>query len=186
VSERKQQILQEGVNLIATQGYSAFSMRAVARASGLTLGALQYHFRTQEDLLRALAAHISETYRTAFDAQGEAPSLKGVVAFVLEDAPGEDLQAARLFPQLWAMALVEPIMEELLDALYQEYVDLLEGLLRERGAQAPRAEALAIMGLLEGQTLFVGRGRRWEESGPAVLEAVHALIDARYGDGSSS
>ena len=184
MSERKHQILQSGLQLITSEGYGAFSMRAVARRSGLTLGALQYHYRTREDLLRALATHITHTYRSAFDARTEPPTLQGVVAFVLEDIPGEGLQADRLFPQLWAMALVEPIMDELLYNLYAEYLDLLEGLLTERGEPAPRAEALVIMGLLEGQTFFVGRGRRWADHGPAALKAVHALIVARYGDGS--
>ncbi len=137
MSERKQQILRNGLQIIAADGYSAFSMRAVARASGLTLGALQDHFRTREDLLRALSAHITVTYRKAFDAQGEAPSPKGVVTVVLQDAPGEGLQADRLVPQLWAMGLVEPIMEELLDDWYQEYLDLLEGDLERAQCASP-------------------------------------------------
>jgi AcrR family transcriptional regulator len=188
LNNRKQQILQEASRIIASDGYGALTMRAVARASGIKLGALQYHFRTREDLLRALAAHIADTYRVAFDAyhatiRGTAPSLQVIVAFVLEDMPG-GLQADRLFPQLWAMALVEPTMEALMDALYEEHLRLLESILSERGAQAPRAEALAIMGMLEGLTLFIGRSRRWAGDAPAVIEAACALIEARYGPGS--
>lgn len=184
MSARREQILQQSVGLIAGEGYAAFSMRAVARASGMTLGSLQYHFPNRDALLRGIAAHVTQSYRHSFDAQHPTPDLKDVVSFVLLDAPGAALQADRLLPQLWAMALVEPVMEELLDGLYQQYVELLEGCLLARGAQAPHAEALAIMGLLEGQVLFVGRGRRWEASGPAVFQAVHALLDARYGEGS--
>ncbi|MCP4805206.1 MAG: TetR/AcrR family transcriptional regulator [Proteobacteria bacterium] len=185
MSTRKQQILQEAVEIVASLGYGALSMRAVARASGIKLGALQYHFRTREDLLRALTAYIAETYRTSFEALHQRPdvaSLREVVGFVSEDAAGKGLHADRLFPQLWAMALVEPIMEELMDSLYEEYLTLFEELVSERGAESPRAEALALMGLLEGLTLFVGRGRRWSDDAPAVGEAVYALIDARYGE----
>ena len=54
MTERKQQILQTAIELVAEEGYGNLSMRALARASNMKLGALQYHFRTWETLLRAL------------------------------------------------------------------------------------------------------------------------------------
>lgn len=184
VPDRKEQILREAVGIIASEGYGALTMRALARASGIKLGALQYHFRTWEDLLRALAVYIGETYRGAFEAQGshgKASTLRGLVRFILDDEPGLALQADRLFPQLWAMAQVEPVMEELLDEIYAEYLRHLEGRLVAAGSSAPRAEALALLSLVEGSTLFVGRGRRWSVDAAAVCDATIALIDSRYG-----
>ena len=52
-SDRRQQIIQEAIGIIASEGYSKLKMRALARASGMKLGALQYHFRTWEGMLRA-------------------------------------------------------------------------------------------------------------------------------------
>jgi len=184
VSERKQQILGEAIRIIASEGYSKLTMRALARASGMKLGALQYHFRTWEDLLRALATHISNTYGDSFKALkpgAETPSLRNIAQFVLDDAPGSGLQADRLFPQLWAMAQVEPVMETLLDEIYAEYLRRLEERLIEAGSAAPHAEALVLMSLLEGSTLFVGHGRRWADDADAVRDATLALIDTRYG-----
>ena len=68
MSERKQQILQAAVDIIVDEGYGSLSMRALARASGIKLGALQYHFRTSEDMLRALVAYIADIYQSNFDA----------------------------------------------------------------------------------------------------------------------
>ena len=182
--DRKERILREAVAIIATEGYGGLTMRALARASGIKLGALQYHFRTWEDLLRALATYVGETYRASFEARASsegASDLRDLVGFVLDDLPGDELQADRLFPQLWAMARVEPVMDELLDEIYAEYVRQLEECLVEAGSSAPRAEALALMSLMEGSTLFVGHGRRWADESDAVRDAVFALIDARYG-----
>ena len=182
--DRKAQILREAVGIIASEGYGSLTMRALARASGIKLGALQYHFRTWDDLLRALAAYIGDAYRASFETQvfaGEASGLRDIVRFVLDDLPGPELQADRLFPQLWAMARVEPVMEELLDEIYAEYLRQLEERLVEAGSSAPRAEALALMSLMEGSTLFVGRGRRWADDADAVRDAAFAFIDARYG-----
>lgn len=185
VSDRKQQILQEAIGIIATEGYGKLTMRALARASGMKLGALQYHFRTWEDMLRALAAYIANTYRQSFEAlksDADEPSLRDIVKFIVNDVPGSALQADKLFPQLWAMARVEPVMEALLDEIYAEYLDKLEKRLVDLGATAPRAEALALMSLMEGATLFVGSDRHWADDADAVRDAVLAFVDARYGN----
>ena len=68
LSDRKIQILQAAIEIIVSEGYGKLTMRALARASGMKLGALQYHFRTWEDMLRALAAYISDAYRRSFEA----------------------------------------------------------------------------------------------------------------------
>ena len=184
VSDRKQQILEEAINIIASGGYGNLTMRALARASGMKLGALQYHFRTWEDMLRALAAYISDTYRSSFEAlksEAEHLCIRDIVKFILDDAPGSTLQADRLFPQLWAMARVEPVMDALLDDIYVEYLDKLEKRLVDMGSTTARAEALVLMSLMEGSTLFVGSDRRWAGDAGAVRDAVLAIVDARYG-----
>ena len=61
-SDRKQQILLQAVEIIASEGYAKLSMRSLARASGITLGALQYHFSTWADMLRALNSYILDQY----------------------------------------------------------------------------------------------------------------------------
>ena len=185
-SRRQQEILQLAIELIAIDGYDNLTMRAVARASGIKLGALQYHFPTRNELLRALATYIAETYRASFEEyksalDGNSPNLRLVVEFLMEDNAGSGLHSDRLFPQLWALALVEPIMEDLMDNIYEEYLRLLETILSERGIGEPLAEAIAIMALIEGLTLFVGQGRRWAKSDPAATQVVYDLIDQRYG-----
>ena len=59
MTDRKREILQAALELIADEGYGGLSMRALARASGMKLGALQYHFRTWEDMLRGLVNFIA-------------------------------------------------------------------------------------------------------------------------------
>jgi len=185
ISDRKQQILQEAIGIIASEGYGKLTMRGLARASDMKLGALQYHFRTWEDMLGALAAHIANTYRLSFEAlksDTDELSLRDIVKFILDDTPGSALQADRLFPQLWAMAQVEPVMEALLDEIYVEYLAKLERRLVGMGSSAPRAEALVLMSLIEGSILFVGSDRRWAEDSDAVRDAALAFVDARYGN----
>ncbi|WP_141577464.1 TetR/AcrR family transcriptional regulator [Actinomadura sp. WMMA1423] len=48
----RDQILHATLRLIGEQGIGAVTNRAVARAAGVSLGSLTYHFPSQEDLLR--------------------------------------------------------------------------------------------------------------------------------------
>jgi len=184
LSDRQREILRESAELVATHGYHALTMRAVARASGMKLGALQYHFATSDRLLRGLAAFVSETYRAGFDEfranLSDHARVADLVRFLVDDAPGQGLDADRLFPQLWAMSLVEPIIEELVDDLYDEYLGELAELLGRLGVEHPRAEAIVIMSMVDGLTLFVGHGRRWEKHQTNANEVIFDLIDERY------
>ena len=185
LSDRKQQILQAAVEIIESKGYGKLTMRALARASGMKLGALQYHFRTWEDMLQALAAYIADAYQRSWQAlhlSDEEVSFQDLVRFIVDDPAGSALSGDKLFPQLWAMAQVEPAMAEKLDELYAVYLEKLEERLTTLGSRAPAADALAIMSLLEGAIVFVGSERRWADHADAVQDAIRELLEARYGD----
>ena len=112
MSERKHEILQTAIELVANEGYASLTMRALARACGIKLGTLQFHFRTYEDMLRALVDYIAKAYHRSFRSlqdRKEPPDLREIVAFVLDDEAGDTLQGDRLWPQLWAMQQVEPL-----------------------------------------------------------------------------
>ena len=59
---------------------------------------------------------------------------------------------------------------------------MLEEALEKKGADSPRAEALCLMSMMEGESLFTGRGRRWESDRGAVYETILKYIDERYGE----
>ncbi len=184
MSERKQEILQTAIEMIADEGYASLSMRALARAVGMKLGALQYHFRTSDEMWRELVGYIAESYQASFERlqQDGTPSLREIVVFVLDDAPGRSLFSDRLWPQLWAMQQVEPLVSDLVEDIYAGYVALLEDALAVAESDAPRADALCLMSLLEGSTIFMGTGRRWEADGAAVRDRVLQFIDQGFGE----
>jgi AcrR family transcriptional regulator len=185
MSDRKREMLQTAIEIIADEGYGSLSMRALARASGMKLGALQYHFPTREEMLRALVDYIAEEYRRAFESMHDdvgSPGVREIAKFMLDDSGGDLLLSDRLWPQLWAMEQVEPLVSDLLEDVYAEYVTLLEKALEVSGSQSSRAEALCLMSLLEGESLFTGSGRRWESDRTAVRETILKFIDERYGE----
>lgn len=184
LDDRKRKLLQTAVDIIATQGYAKLTMRALARSDGIKLGALQYHFPTWEALLSALARYIGDSYENSFAALKDKPGgvdLDELVLFALDDIPGIFLHSDNLFPQLWAMAQVEPVMAEMLDVIYTKYLSRIEDCLIALKHPSPRAEALALMSLIEGSAVFVGENRRWHKDAAALQTTILEIIRSRYG-----
>ena len=184
MSERREQILRVALGIFEDEGYSSLGMRALARASGIKHGAMRYHFRTWEDLLRALVDFIAIEIKGRFEArktEGQLHSVREIAEFMLDDTSGDTEFSDRLWPQLWAMQQVEPLVSDLLEDVYAEYLNLLEQALIEAGAASPHAEALWLASLLEGESLFTGSGRRWAGDRELVRDSILAMIDERYG-----
>lgn len=183
---RKTEILRSAIELIADEGYGSLSMRALARASGMKLGALQYHFRTWDALLIALVEYIEAEIISAFDgSEGSAQesSIRNLIEFMLDEHVGtsDNLFSDRLWAQLWAMEQVEPLVSDLLEEVYAKFLVKLEKLMAKQNVVNARAEALMLLSLVEGESLFVGQGRRWEKNRSAVRKAILSLVDERYG-----
>ncbi len=185
-ADRKTEILRAAIELIADEGYGSLSMRALARASGLKLGALQYHFRTWDALLTALVNFIEAEITSAFSAPGgpsEIPSIMSMIEFMLDEQVGtSEVFNDRLWTQLWAMEQVEPLVSDLLEEVYATFLAKLETLMAAKGVVNARAESLMLLTLVEGELLFVGRGRRWEKDRSAVKQAILNLVKERYVD----
>jgi AcrR family transcriptional regulator len=184
LSDRKEQILRAAIEIIATKGYGALTMRALARASGMKLGALQYHFRTRKDMLRALAAYLSDAYRRSYEAldqNDEEPSLKDLIRVAIADPEELKDLGDELFTQLWAMANVEPLIAEKLHEFYAVYVERIAERLTALGSRTPVVDALVIASLVEGSILFAGSGRPWANDADALLDAIMEFVEARYG-----
>jgi len=183
MSERKLQILQTAIKIIANSGYGSLTMRALARESGIKLGALQYHFRTREVMLRALVAYIAAEYKKTLELVSpgvDALDIDELLMFLLNDPLQHLFQEDRLWPQLWGMMLVEPLVADLVDDIYRDYIQVFEKSLERNGSTTPRADALLIMSMVEGTTLFVGKGRPWSDQKTTTYDLIGAFIKDKY------
>jgi len=151
----------------------------------MKLGALQYHFRTWEELLRALVGLIEEQIKNEWADRGldDDPTVYDIATFMLDEtsAPGDALLSDRLWPQLWAMEQVEPLVSDLLEEVYAEYMKFLVNAMEEAGFDSPLGEALCLMSILEGESLFTGQGRRWEKDRDLVRHTILKFVENRYG-----
>jgi hypothetical protein len=57
---------------------------------------------------------------------------------------------------------------------------MLQKALETEGSSSPRTEALYLLTLIEGATIFMGKGRRWESDAQAFGYTVLGYVDNRY------
>ena len=65
---RTERILDALIELLATRGPDALSIRNVAAAAGVSVGAVQHHFGTKEQLLQAAMGEVEQRFRTRIGA----------------------------------------------------------------------------------------------------------------------
>lgn len=137
-ADTKEQILNAAEELFARHGYAGTSMRAITKAAGVNLAAVNYHFGTKEKLLSAVVLRrvdpISQARLHSLDelesaAAGEPLPLESVLrAFII---PVFSIGAAGGKPGSEAFL-------RLIGRLYSEPVESLTAILAERLGEVAR------------------------------------------------
>jgi AcrR family transcriptional regulator len=182
VSEKKTAILNMAIKIVQRDGYCALTMRQLATDCDLKLASLQYHFKTWDALIEAIAAHILKEYASHWEDNGAAfdeVSLPAFIHFILSDIEREE--SARLWPQLRAWGLVESCMKDVLTDIYSHYMQYLTHKFTQLGCPQPNTEALELMITLEGASIFVGRGSTYHRQLKGVKSQVLAKLENRFG-----
>jgi AcrR family transcriptional regulator len=174
----RDRILRATLRLIGEQGIGAVTNRAVARAAGVSLGSLTYHFPSQPDLLReSLSRFVDEDTRRitahvdrlgAIDADQAAEEVeKAVIAFA--DGPE---QIAGL--ELHLHATRDPAVREAVARSVAAYDGLAAAVLTALGIPEAERHAPAVVALLYG--LAVRRLSTGDLSGSGTADAIRLLL----------
>jgi AcrR family transcriptional regulator len=159
-------IVEASMRLFAKRGYHGTSVAQIAKATGLTKGALYWYFKDKEDLFLTVLDRIKENWQSTIMSRVEASD--GVVEKLAQlfDATSEMVAGAE-HPQSMHLFLVsagaQPELREFEDAIkaaYDGYIKTLTDTLRtgqesgeiRRDFDAESA-AVGIIGCLEGIVL---------------------------------
>lgn len=113
----RERLLEECVDMLATQGWSATTVAAVAEAAGVSRGAAQHHFPTRESLITAVMEQMFETMTAdASAALADVPDdvdarVAAVVGKAVAIYTGTAFKAAL---QVWAAAASDPALREVI------------------------------------------------------------------------
>jgi AcrR family transcriptional regulator len=160
------------LRLVVDGGLEAVSVRTVAKEAGVSVGAVQYHFKTKDDLLYAAYERVID--QVALRAREIVPAspLDFVRQLLEELLPLDERRAAELKV---AMAFsARAIYSERLAGLYAlGYTALIDAV---AGALGSREQATAAVALTDGLAWQMQCAP--ERLGPdAALAALHAHLD---------
>ena len=109
----RERLLGASIDLLATQGWAATTVGAVAAAAGVSRGAAQHHFPTREDLITAALVHmidqrLDSVRSVGLDLPEPGPERTVAVVRLIVDHYTSDLFKAAL--QVWTAAASDPAL----------------------------------------------------------------------------
>jgi AcrR family transcriptional regulator len=185
--ERQKQILEAAIAEFARHGFHETRMEDIARASGLSKGAVYLYYKSKDAiiaaLLRTLFAWELRGARAIVDGEGSATERLLAITRMFADELDRMEVAMPIILEFYAVAFRQASVREHLGQMYEEFRVPLATLVKqgiERGefrSVEPDDVALAWIALLEGLTLLwamTPRDIAWRERADA---AVHLLLD---------
>ncbi|MDR7114373.1 TetR/AcrR family transcriptional regulator [Caulobacter sp. BE254] len=193
-----EQILRAAHRVLVEEGCAALTLRRIASECGLQVGNLNYYFRSKDELISALLDAIIGAYEDAFAEIGREPGesaerrLETYVGLILADITTK--KTTRIFPELWALANVDPTVQTRVDAMYRRARAKLNQLIAELNPALPENEretlALFISASMEGLTIFAGYEKPWQPRMPwlerlacrSFIDLIKTLEPGQLGD----
>jgi AcrR family transcriptional regulator len=153
--ETRARILRATFELIGREGIAALSNRRIARAAGVSLGSLTYHFPSQADLLReSLELHVGEEVARleaiAADIRARCPAPEQIAAEVERHAAAavRSEQLAEL--ELHLLASRDPALREASRRCFAAYEGVASAALEGLGIPEPERHAPTVVALIAG------------------------------------
>jgi TetR/AcrR family transcriptional repressor of bet genes len=131
--ERRLQLIEATISVIAENGFARTTLGEVARRAGLSHGLANFHFESKDKLLAATLDHLSEEYRANWQAAlavaGPHPADR-IAALIDADFAPAICTADRLaaWCAFWGEAQSRPMYQESCGSNDEEYQRLMEGL----------------------------------------------------------
>ncbi|MEV6975100.1 TetR/AcrR family transcriptional regulator [Kitasatospora sp. NPDC093806] len=192
-SERRPQLVQAAIDLMAREGIAAGSTRAIAAELGVAQATVHYTFGTKKDLYRAvieqLTSEVIAQVRASAPAEGPFGEQIRTMVYALWDSTVGESDKCALMNEFAALAMRDPDLQEIMRALQHEMESTATELLT--GLSAAHAQPLALPaheiavhflagfdGLTERYLVFKATG---EQSREESLRALDLLVATTIG-----
>ncbi|MBB1034164.1 TetR/AcrR family transcriptional regulator [Dietzia sp. CQ4] len=111
----RERLLGASIDLLATQGWAATTVGAVAAAAGVSRGAAQHHFPTREDLITAALGHmieqrLADVRNVGLDLPDPGPERTVAVVRLIVQHYTSDIFKAAL--HVWTAAASDPALRD--------------------------------------------------------------------------
>jgi len=122
--ERRRELMQAATRLFSKKGYRSTTTEEIARAAGLTKGALYHHFKSKEDVLYELIQmHMDHYQSEVLGRLGDEPTVMDLIDVHLDLKCGGDQAQYQAMVDIWVQAWKIPRMKRLMNKRVHAYVD---------------------------------------------------------------
>lgn len=156
--ERRQQIVEGLMSVMATSGYGGATIPLIAQAAGLSTGLVHYHFDTKQSILIELIKYLATMVNTRAQTRAVKPAAK-LEAYIdahLAYGKGESTEAVACLIAIGAEAVTQPEIRQAYQDATRQQLTLLEKICEEvlhtegRSVKGKREIALGIIAAIEG------------------------------------
>ncbi|MFA6210392.1 MAG: TetR family transcriptional regulator [Candidatus Obscuribacterales bacterium] len=156
--ERRQQIVEGLMSVMATSGYGGATIPLIAQAAGLSTGLVHYHFDTKQSILIELIKYLATMVNTRAQIRAVKPAAK-LEAYIdahLAYGKGESTEAVACLIAIGAEAVTQPEIRSAYQDATRQQLTLLEKICEEvlhtegRSVKGKREIALGIIAAIEG------------------------------------
>lgn len=151
--ERRNQIVQAFMEVVARKGFSGASVQEIAAEAGLTPGLIHYHFKSKHEILMTLFARLESEIRERVDSQlqgdGKRDPQRALEAF-LDAFLALDGKSDQLLVSCWSMISSEAAIDKGLGAAYRDFLDRQLAEFDALLGAKQRAKAAALLALIQG------------------------------------
>lgn len=153
-SRAAQRILVAVEEILVNRGVEDVTIRNVAAVAGVSLGAVQYHFQTKDELLIAAMEKVSDDFLRRFmSAADSGPDAKTTLAEVCRMLGGVD-DESRIASVIWLAFASKAATSEAVARAHQKSWRLLESgiaaLLQQLNPALEQDDAAMLIALLDG------------------------------------
>ncbi len=154
--ERRSEVVEAAFRLLARDGVEAFSMRAVAKEAGCTIGLINHWFSSKDELVDAALGEAIASAKTRAEIgfrESSANPENALAEFLpLDDVRSQEL---RVWLAFWALGVSRPHLQELHKNRYSSLRDELIAIARSMGVPSKHIDQYAdvVMPLLDGITV---------------------------------
>jgi len=173
--ETRERIIDAAGRVFARRGYGQATVQDIADEAGISMGALYHHFKSKEELFRALVEDHVRRDVMEYEPRPAASVREAIEHFVdhqIEHLRESDLHA-RLNVELWAQAAREDWAREAVANTFGTFRGLISRLIviaQEAGVARRDIDIEATSALMEA--LFLGTALQWS------IDAEHIDLDA--------
>ncbi|MEV0244969.1 TetR/AcrR family transcriptional regulator [Nocardia sp. NPDC050712] len=177
MSERRTQILEAAVGVIAQDGVRGLRVEKLAAAAGVSTALIYYHFKDRAGILSAALEHINHRALSYTEPPGAGPRERVEAMLLLELQGAEHVRETSVaWGELRASAVFNPDLRAPLRATTEAWnSDIAELIRAARAAGACAAGVDAASSAERLTTLVEGLSERWH-SGSLTLDRARELL----------